>query len=300
MSAATDQLAAATSAVTSEVASLTTTNGVLTGQVSTLTSLNSALAAEIVALKAQIANPPTTGNPPLPTGWTKELWADYFNGNVIDAAKWNVRNDSGQNNNYANNLASNVVVKDGTCSIKGGKNAAGAADPYNAGYIDTKGKASWGGEFRAEARLRFPYGPAAYGLWPAWWMRPDDGGDGEIDMMECWPRKGQVSATIHHDYRKDGEANHFPHVGKNFPVQDWTQWHVFAVEKGTGYLRFYVDGALVWDASSVAWRAEIFDNARKWHFRHCLQIGDSWGGQPTAATDFSKTFDTDYIRVLGR
>jgi len=118
--------------------------------------------------------------------------------------------------------------------------------------------------------------------------------------MECWPAKFQVSATIHHDYRKSSDPLHVPHVGKNFPTLDWTTWHTFAVEKGTGYMRYYVDNALVWDASAVAWRKDIFDNDRAWNFRHCLQIGDSWGGQPTAATDFSKTFDTDYIRVLGR
>lgn len=273
-------------------AALSSTNA---SQASTIT----AQAAQIAALQAQVANPPTTTTPALPAGWTRTLFAEFFD-KPLDPKVWTVRNDGGQNNNSASNLASNVTVAGGVLSIKGGRNPAGSAKPFNAGYIDTKGKATFSGEFRAEARLRFPYGPAAYGLWPAWWMRPEDGGDGEIDMMECWPAKFQVSATIHHDYRKSSDPLHVPHVGKNFPTLDWTTWHTFAVEKGTGYLRFYVDGALVWDASSVAWRSDIFDNNRAWNFRHCLQIGDSWGGQPTAATDFTKTFDTDYIRVLGR
>lgn len=299
MTAATDQLAAATSAVTIEVGTLSAANANLSTQISQLGAINANLLAENAALKAQIANPPTTGLPPLPAGWTKTQFVELFD-KPLDPAVWNVRNDSGQNNNYANNLASNVVVAGSVLSIKGGKNPTGSADPYNAGYIDTKGKKSWAGAFYAEARLRFPYGTTAYGLWPAWWMRPDDGGNGEIDMMECWPRKNQVSATIHHDYDKAGTPGHQDHVGKNFPARDWTTWHTFAVEKDTGLLKFYVDGALVWDASAVPWRQEIFDNNRAWHFRHCLQIGDGWGGMPDANTDFTKTYDTDYIRVLGR
>lgn len=283
-----------------QITDLNASNAALSATNQTQAATIASQAAQIAALQGQVANPPSTQTPALPAGWTKTLWSDFFEGTSLDSTKWNTRNNSGQDNNYANNLASNVKVAGGVCSIKGGKNATGAADPYNAGYIDTKGKASWGGEFYAEARLRFPYGPNANGLWPAWWMRPDDGGNGEIDMMECWPRRFQVSATIHHDYDKAGTPGHQGHVGKNFATVDWTNWHTFAVHKAPGILKFYVDGGLVWDASSVAWRGEIFDNDRKWHFRHCLQIGDGWGGMPDAATDFTKTYDADYIRVLGR
>lgn len=287
-----DTLTAATSAAVAEYGSLLTAKATVDATVA-------AQAAEIAALKAQLAQPPTTGLPPAIAGWPKTLLLELFD-KPLDPAIWTTRNDSGQNNNQANNLASNVVVANGVLSIKGGRNPAGSADPYNAGYIDTKGKRSWSGAFFAEARMRFPYGATAYGLWPAWWMRPDDGGNGEIDMMECWPLKNQVSATIHHDYDKAGTPGHQDHVGKLFTTRDWTVWHTFGMEKDTGLLKFYVDNVMVWDASAVPWRAEIFDNNRAWHFRHCLQIGGDWGGLPTSATDFSKTFDTDYIRVLGR
>lgn len=297
MTAATDSLDVAVIGVKNEISSLTSSNTALNAANASLSATNTALLAENAALKAQIGQPPTTGLPPLPTGWTKTQFLELFD-KPLDPAVWNVRNDGGQANNSASNLASNVTVQNGYLSIHAGKNAAGSAKPWNAGYIDTKGKKSWSGAFYAEARLRFPYGPTAFGFWPAWWMRPDDGGNGEIDMMECWPAKSQVSATIHHDYLSG--AGHVPHVGKNFAARDWTQWHTFGVEKDTGLLKFYVDGALVWDASSVPWRAEIFDNARGWHFRHCLQMGDSWGGQPTSATVLSQTYDTDYIRVLAR
>lgn len=280
-----------------QISDINAANAALSATNQTQAATIASQAAQIAALQAQISSPPTTGLPALPAGWTKTLFQELFD-KPLDPNIWNTRNDGGQNNNSASNLASNVTVQNGYLSIHGGKNPAGSPKPYNAGYIDTKGKKSWSGEFYAEARLRFPYGPTAYGFWPAWWMRPDDGGDGEIDMMECWPFKFQVSATIHHDYLTT--SAHVPHVGKNFPTVDWTTWHTFGVEKTMGGMKFFVDGALAWDASSVAWREDIFDNTRAWHFRHCLQIGGSWGGQPTSATDFSKTYDTDYIRVLGR
>lgn len=282
-----------------KIAALSSQTAAQAQSIINLNAANRALQAEVAALKAQIATPPTTGLPPAVPGWTKPLFLELFD-KPLDPAVWTTRNDGGQNNNSASNLASNVTVSGGVLSIKGGRNPAGSAKPFNAGYIDTKGKRSFSGDFYAEARMRFPYGPNATGLWPAFWFRPEGGGDGEIDVMECWPAKSQVSATIHHDYAKAGTPGHQDHVGKNFPTLDWTQWHTFAVEKATGVLKFYVDGAMVWDASSVPWRAEIFDNARAWNIRHCLQVGDGWGGQPTASTDFSKTFDTDYIRVLGR
>jgi hypothetical protein len=64
-------------------------------------------------------------------------------------------------------------------------------------------------------------------------------------------------------------------------------------------LNYYVDGVLIF-ASDPSWRAAIFDNARTWNIRLNLQMGGSWGGKPTAATDLTKTFDIDYVRVLGR
>ena len=85
-----------------------------------------------------LSQPPTTTTPALPAGWTRTLFAEFFD-KPLDPKVWTTRNDGGQDNNSASNLASNVTVAGGVLSIKGGRNPAGSAKPFNAGYIDTKG-----------------------------------------------------------------------------------------------------------------------------------------------------------------
>lgn len=304
MTAATDALAAATSAVTAEVDSLTGMNAALNAANASLSSTNSALLAENAALKAQIANPPTTGNPALPAGWTKELWSDYFPGTAVDTTKWNVRNDNGQGNNQATNLASNVVVANGYLSIKGGTNPAGSAKPYNAGYIDTNGKAFNQVSGLFEIRARFPWGSTAAGIWDALWMRDNGGGGGEIDIMEDWPAKNALHATVFGDTNTGT-----PKVSgaqPAIPPFDPTQWHTYAVQKEPGILRFLYDNVVLWDAyagasaATVAWLdSAITRSPHPWAFRICRQIGGSYGGAPTPSTNLSQTLDIDYVRILG-
>lgn len=229
------------------------------------------------------------------------LFRDDFNGTTIDTTKWNVRNKTTQSNNKGYDLAANCTVQSGYLSIHTGINTASNASayPWTDGYLDTIGKA--GGTFQEgywEFKGRFPWGTAGYGFWPAYWLRPEDGSLGEIDIMEAWPLKNDVHQTLWRDY------NGTPHVeGKHQPPSipgfDPTQWHTYAVEKRAGVLRFYVDGLLVWDATdSATWREEAFDRTMKWNIRLQLQMGDGgYGGDPTSSTNLNATFDTDYAWI---
>ena len=229
------------------------------------------------------------------------LFRDDFNGTGVDTTKWNVRNKATQSNNKGYDLAANCTVQGGYLSIHTGHNTAAnaATYPWTAGYLDTIGKAN--GTFQEgywEFRGRFPWGPSGYGFWPAYWLRPEDGGIGEIDIMEAWAKPNSIHQSLWRDYTGT------PHVeGKlqttGIPGFDPTQWHTYAVEKRKGVLRFYVDGLLVWDASeSASWITEAFDRTVNWNIRLQLQMGDSgYGGDPTSTTDLTKTFDTDYAWV---
>jgi len=229
------------------------------------------------------------------------LFRDDFNGTGVDTTKWNVRNKATQSNNKGYDLAANCTVQGGYLSIHTGKNTAAnaATYPWTAGYMDTIGKA--GGTFQEgywEFRGRFPWGSTAYGFWPAYWLRPEDGGIGEIDIMEAWAKPNSIHQSLWRDYTGT------PHVegskqSTGIPGFDPTVWHTYAVEKRKGVLRFYVDGLLVWDASeSASWITEAFDRTVNWNIRLQLQMGDSgYGGDPTTATDLTKTFDTDYVWV---
>lgn len=269
--------------------------------------------ATIASLRAQLAAltpppPPVASNgfTTYPAGWTRTLFADDFTG---DLSKWNVRNTTdltkpnSQDNMDGVNFARNCTVKDSVLSIRTGADSGVTAKPWSCGYLDTKG-----GKFSVEdglfeARLRFPWGPNATGFWPAFWLRPDDSGDGELDGMEAWPAKNELGFTIHHDYRASSDPLHVGQVAYRLPLPlaiDPTQWHVYSIQKEKDALKFWIDGQVVKDMTSVAWRAGTLERAVKWHLRLNLQIGGSWGGKPNAQTDLTKTYDIDWVRVLGR
>lgn len=241
----------------------------------------------------------------LPAGWTTVLFEDYFTGSAVDTTKWRVREDT-QTNHDGRNFKRNCTVANGYLSIRSGTDNTvdPASKPWTSGYMDTQTglfNFRWG---RAEIRARFPWGPTAYGYWPAFWLRPEDGTIGEIDVFEGWPKRNDVKSALWYDY-----VPTFPHIDgpqqMNVPGFDPTQWHVYAVEKEVGVMRFYVDDRLVWTVGAApinnpSWFATTFDRAVNWHLRVQLQIGGSWGGQPTATTVLSQTYDVDYVRVLAR
>ena len=227
-------------------------------------------------------------------GWTED-WRDDFTGSSVNTTDWNVRNNTTQSNTHGINLSSCVTVSGGILSISTGL-SGNPSYPWKMGYIDTIGKKYWT-EGYWEIRCRFPWGTSAWGYWPAFWLRPEDGGLGEVDMMEAWPKKNDVHQSIWRDYtgtpHKEGS-----HYGS--PSFDPTQWHTYGVEMSSGVLKFYRDGVLWWDASNATtWVSEAFDRGANWNIRLNLQIGDSgYGGDPTGSTNLSQTYDIDWVRHM--
>ena len=63
----------------------------------------------------------------------------------------------------------------------GERDPARCCDAFGAAYLDTIGRSS-GTYGRFEIRAKAPSKGA--GTWPAFWLRPEDGGHGEIDVVE--------------------------------------------------------------------------------------------------------------------
>src|SRR3954452_12238955 len=143
------------------------------------------------------------------------VWADDFDGTAVDTTKWNVRNIWPAANEEAidTNRPANVFVSNGVLTIRSQRETRtiSTADgpvthAFTSGYLDTIGKqSSTYGRFSMHAQLATQQGTSK-GIWPAFWMRPDDGGFGEIDIIEAigsdatgteWNKTHQ---TIHHDY----------------------------------------------------------------------------------------------------
>lgn len=232
-----------------------------------------------------------------PDGW-QLAWSDEFNGSSVDSRKWRVRDGDYMSYDLATIRKSNVSVSDGILSMRARRQSDKGRD-YTSAYLDTIGKASWTyGRFEMRARLPLAQG-SSQGLWPAFWLRPDDGGVGELDIMEAVgsdTSDNKVSDTIWYDYN----GTYPKQVGVHNVSSSTTKWHTYAVEWDPDAIRWYVDDVLTYERTlaTTPWLSKAF--SRPFNIRLNLQVGGSWAKSPNAATDFSQTYDVDYVRVYQR
>jgi beta-glucanase (GH16 family) len=246
-----------------------------------------------------------TPDTPAPSGW-RLVWADEFNGTSV-SSKWRVRNKDWSNNELSmlTSRAKNVSVADGKLSITAHREtyeAYGETRNYTSGYLDTAGKASWTyGRFEMRAKLPTQQG-VSQGMWPAFWLRPDDGGDGEIDIMEAIGQSrsdNRVSQTLWYDY--NGTKPRVSHEDVLPSGTSSGSYHVYALEWEKNAMRWYVDGRLTFSRTTTT---TPWINARQfqkpYNIRLNLQVGGSWPGSPNSSTRFPNTYSVDYVRVYQR
>jgi len=255
--------------------------------------------------------PPTTPtpSPTTPPAW-RLVWADEFNGTAVDTKKWTAKPLTSVDYDRAciTDRPKNVFVQGGELTIRVHKETFTCGSKtrnYTTGYLTSQGgKASFTyGKF--EARIKSPNGPAnSRGLWPAFWMRPDDGKNGEIDVTELPGGanyyKG-TTAAIFRDYKptKNDFRYTFPsgHPGDGY--------HTYTTEWEPGVIRWYVDGKQIWrrDGTTTPWLEETFGAdatyKRKFNLRLNFQVG-GWLGDPDATTVLPADFRVDYVRVWQR
>lgn len=211
------------------------------------------LAVLLAPLVARCATPdprPPVESPGPP--W-ELVWADEFDGDVIDQEAWTplVMPDpfNEELQYYTDRVdaepGANAWLEDGTLVIEARREAFEHRRHTSARLI-TKGKR----EFRygrVEARIRQP---GEVGMWPAFWML---GGNidevgwprcGEIDIMEG---KGRLpdwtSGALHRG--PDPAGNRITAADHRLPGGSFhDEFHVFAVEWTAGQIRWYVDSTL--------------------------------------------------------
>jgi beta-glucanase (GH16 family) len=198
-----------------------------------------------------------------------------------------------------------VSVSNGILKIQAKRErytAGGNTRDYTSGYLDTIRKASWTyGRFEMRAKLPTAQGQSK-GMWPAFWLRPDDGGDGEIDIMEAIGQSGsdnRVSQTLWYDYR--GTKPRQVHEDRLPSGTSSGSYHVYALEWEKNAMRWYVDGRLTYtrNTSTTPWiNAPQFQ--KPYNIRLNLQVGGSWPGSPDSSTVFPQTYSVDYVRVYKR
>jgi len=247
-----------------------------------------------------------------PRKW-KLVWQDEFKGKKLDPKKWNVLlREHSKHNELQYYVPDEVYVENGCLRLRSRVRDYGAMH-YTSGRLDTKGKlAPVYGRFQIRGRL--PYGQ---GLWPAYWLYPQNrdwpmerlmaetvasGNEraipeerpwySEIDIMEFLGHEpNTIYGTLHY-YTFDGQ--------KRTSSATWTgdcdyskDFHVYALEWEPDALRWFLDGKLIHTSTNGVP-----------HTPHYLiintAVGGQWPGNPDASTIFPQFHDVDYVRFYQR
>jgi beta-glucanase (GH16 family) len=234
-------------------------------------------------------------------------WSDEFNGTSLNSNDWGYESGDGcpglcgwGNNEleYYTAPPNNIMFQDGKMIIEARSETFGGKN-YTSARIKTQGKKMF--KFgRVDIRAILPKGK---GIWPAFWLLPQDnvfGGwprSGEIDMMEyVGSEPAKVLGTLHY-----GPGPNSTYISRNYFLTDGTnfndKFHVYSLEWKQDQIKWYVDDVLY----STINKADI--GANNWPFNELfffiinLAVGGNLPGSPDASTTFPQWLIVDYIRI---
>lgn len=253
----------------------------------------------------------TVVNEPVgPTGSRTLVWSDEFDADKLDPETWYFESgDGGQygltgwgNNELQWYLPDNAALADGKLVITAEREAANGYD-FTSARINTRDRfaLAYG---RIEASIKLPGGQ---GLWPAFWMLPQDdtygtwAASGEIDIVEAVNLGASGGNTVHGTIHYGGQWPDNVFTGNDYLVPDdaTAGFHVYAVEWDEAEIRWYVDDVMyamqnAWSTTAAPFPAP-FD--QPFYLLFNVAVGGNWPGPPTAGTSFPITMEVDYVRV---
>lgn len=241
---------------------------------------------------------------------------DDFDGDTLDLSKWEHMEGTGAsyglsywgNNEKQYYKSENTTVENGELKIQVRKeqtladNGSGTIMQYTSSRIRTKGNfyQTYG---RVEARIKFDV--AEEGLWPAFWMLPENnvyGGwpySGEIDIMEIrGSRPNYATSAIHFFNSRHTYISNEVEYNNGSSMLDY---HVYAVEWTPTDMTFYVDDQVVLYTNN--WSSNIGDFPtpfnEDFHLLLNLAVGGNFDGNRLPSDDaLPATMYVDYIKVL--
>ena len=162
-----------------------------------------------------------------------------------------------------------------------------------------------------EARIKLPAGT---GLWPAFWMLPEQNFagrgwpiSGEIDIMEAKGRlPNKFGATTHSANSAGRDVYHF--MDYYFPTgKDITGYHCYAVEWTLGRLKFYIDGLPFFTCNNSVFQNnnETYTSVstgapfdRSFHILLNLAIGGNYDENRSVDSSFEQAeMLVDFVRI---
>ena len=238
------------------------------------------------------------------------VWSDEFNGAALDPETWFFETGDGSqygmpgwgNNELQYYQPNNAQLQDGLLVIEAREEAFNAFN-YTSARINTRDRFAFR-YGRIEARMRLPGGQ---GLWPAFWLLPQDspyGGwaaSGEIDIMEAVNLGVLGGNDVHGTIHYGGEWPDNIYSGDSYlvPTSAQENFHVYAIEWDSGEIRWYVDDVMYemqnnWSSTAGPFPAP-FD--QPFYVLFNVAVGGNWPGSPDANTAFPVTMEVDWVRV---
>lgn len=253
------------------------------------------------------------------------IWQDEFEGSSLDMNKWSYEtgyyiNDDPHSWGWGNaelqhytNSPQNIFVQNGNLNIRALHDYQSfPQDPnryalYSSGKINTKDHFTF--QYgRVDIRAKLPTGN---GVWPAFWMLPEDSvygawaASGEIDIMEAKGRlPGTTSGAVHFGgqwpvNRYIAGEYHFPE-GQTFA----NDYHVYSMVWEEDNIKWYVDGKFFFKVSREQWYSVAAPNNpnapfdQPFYLIMNLAIGGHFdGGLSPDPADIPATMLVDYVRV---
>lgn len=238
------------------------------------------------------------------------VWSDEFNGASLDPETWFFEEGNGSqygipgwgNNELQWYLPDSAQLEGGALKIEAREETVGSYR-YTSARINTRDRFAFR-YGRIEARMRLPGGQ---GLWPAFWLLPQEhtyGGwaaSGEIDIMEAVNLGGNGGNDIHGTIHYGGVApgNLSSGVAYLVPRNAQDEFHTYAVEWDSDAIRWYVDDVMYatqnnWSSTGGEFPAP-FD--QPFYILFNVAVGGDWPGSPDSSTAFPVTMEVDWIRV---
>lgn len=236
-------------------------------------------------------------------------WNEEFNGTSLDTEVWNYDIGNGSNG-WGNEeeqyyYEDNVSVGDGMLTITAKEEEMDGCD-YTSGKITTADKFYFTYGI-IEARIKLPAGT---GLWPAFWMMPQDnvyGGwaaSGEIDIMEAKGRlTDETSSALH--YGGSWPSNTYSYGTNYFSDEETIEdFHIYSCEWRETTITMSVDGVEFFTCSSSKWysnssiASDLAPFDQDFYLILNLAVGGTFDSYKTPdSEDMPAEMQVDYIRV---
>jgi len=239
-------------------------------------------------------------NPSAPSGFTKLLWSDEFNGPSITSNWVFDLGAGGWGNNELEdytNSSQNASIVNGNLVITAVQNGS----QYTSARMNTSGQQSFGTGTWMEARIQAPQGQ---GIWPAFWSLGTDINTvnwpecGEIDIMEMQGQNPFTNFGTMHWANTSGQAVSYGGTVSS-SASYASGYHTYAVQRTSMAITWYVDGVqyVQGNIASGINNTQSFQN--QFFILLNVAVGGNFVGSPNSSTGFPQQMLVDYVRVWG-